>query len=137
MYAGHSTAKLSCGHTQMFCIRFATFLFDRYFERFGTNASGLSPQHWCHSRYRPSDFFLHPPSLLLWDARSLCFTRPPYKLDLTDTSYGACWVSHLPGAMAISLFPMPMYLFPNVGIEVPSEPNAETFVGYWQLSLGT
>ena len=46
----------------------------------------------------------------------------------SDTSYGACWVSHLPGAVAISLFPMPMYLFPNVGIEVPSEPNAEPFV---------
>ena len=86
------------------------------------------PQHWCNSRYRPSDFFLHPPSLLLWDARSLCSTRPPYTWDRIDTSYGACWVSHLPGAVAISLFPMAMYLFPNVGIEVPSEPNAETFV---------
>ena len=30
--AGHSSGGSSCAHTQMFCIRFANFLFDRYFE---------------------------------------------------------------------------------------------------------
>ena len=50
---------------------------------------------------------------------------------LNHQSDGLQWVSHLPGAVAISLYPMAMYLFPNVGIEVPSEPNAETFENHF------